>query len=156
MRFSRSTCAVVLALAAVGAACADDEEGATGSSEPAAGVAEEGGAQRSPATGEPITIGATAPTDSPVFSAPEVLEATAAAVEYMNNELDGIGGRPLELETCTTSSAIGTIVICSFVVASTPGSTWPIARFSFSNTASHVIRSPSISSSTTAPIPAPD
>ncbi|MCZ7526517.1 MAG: ABC transporter substrate-binding protein [Acidimicrobiia bacterium] len=54
------------------------------------------------ASGEPIVIGYVNQEDTPAGSFPEIREAAEAAVEYVNNELGGVGGRPLALEICTT------------------------------------------------------
>lgn len=66
-----------------------------------------------PPTGDPILIGVTAPTNSPIFDAAEMLETTAAAAEYVNNELGGIAGRPIELVACETSNTPESVLGCA-------------------------------------------
>jgi branched-chain amino acid transport system substrate-binding protein len=60
------------------------------------------------AEGEPIVIGLMNPEGDPAGSFPEVTVASEAAVDYINNELGGVGadfatgtpGRPIKLEVC--------------------------------------------------------
>ncbi len=60
------------------------------------------------AEGDPIVIGLMNPEGDPAGSFPEVTVASEAAIEYINNELGGVGadfatgtpGRPLKLEVC--------------------------------------------------------
>ena len=54
------------------------------------------------ATGDPITIGMINQENTPVGSFPELSLAVSAAVEFVNQELGGVGGRPLRLEVCNT------------------------------------------------------
>ena len=49
------------------------------------------------ATGEPIVVGIYTPADNPSFTAPELIDGAEAAVEYVNNQFGGIGGRPIQL-----------------------------------------------------------
>jgi branched-chain amino acid transport system substrate-binding protein len=52
------------------------------------------------ATGDPIRIGHINQEDVPFGSFPEVRMGAEAAVAFINAELGGIGGRPVELVTC--------------------------------------------------------
>lgn len=52
------------------------------------------------ATGEPIKIGIQNPEGDPNGSFPEYSAAALAAAEYINAELGGLGGRPIEIELC--------------------------------------------------------
>ena len=64
---------------------------------------EEEGGEEAPsgeATGEPILIGIQNPEGDPNGSFPEYSAAALAAAEYINTELGGLGGRPIELELC--------------------------------------------------------
>ncbi len=54
------------------------------------------------ATGEPIKIGMINQEDTPLGSFPELRLGAQAAVDWINAELGGVGGRPIELVTCTT------------------------------------------------------
>ncbi len=56
------------------------------------------------ATGEPLKIGLINQENTPAGSFPELSVAAQAAVDYSNNELDGFGGRPVDLVVCTTTS----------------------------------------------------
>ncbi len=55
-----------------------------------------------PASGEPILIGMVNQENTPAGSYPELSAAAQAAVEFVNQELGGVGGRPIELEVCNT------------------------------------------------------
>lgn len=54
------------------------------------------------ATGEPIRIGMINQENTPVGSYPELGQAAGAAIDFINEQLGGIDGRPLELEVCNT------------------------------------------------------
>lgn len=58
------------------------------------------------ATGEPIVIGHINQEDVPTGSFPEVRLGTEAAVDFINTELNGIDGRPIQLETCIADFTI--------------------------------------------------
>jgi branched-chain amino acid transport system substrate-binding protein len=81
--------AAVVAAALVLAACSggDDDASRRGSN---------------PATGPPIVVGFVNQEDAPVGSFPEVRRSAEAAVRYVNEELGGVDGRPIKLETCAT------------------------------------------------------
>jgi branched-chain amino acid transport system substrate-binding protein len=52
---------------------------------------------------DPVVIGLINQEDTPLGSFPEIRRAVEAGVEFVNAELGGVGGRPLELHTCVTS-----------------------------------------------------
>ncbi len=52
------------------------------------------------ATGEPIKVGFQNPEGDPAGSFPEYSEGARAAVAFINAELGGLGGRPIELDVC--------------------------------------------------------
>ncbi|MSO86929.1 MAG: hypothetical protein EXQ71_05355 [Acidimicrobiia bacterium] len=52
---------------------------------------------------EPIVIGMINQEDTPLGSYPEIRRAVEAGVEFVNTELGGVDGRPLELHSCVTS-----------------------------------------------------
>ena len=52
---------------------------------------------------EPIVIGIINQEDTPLGSYPEIRRAVEGGVAFVNEELGGIDGRPLELRTCITS-----------------------------------------------------
>jgi branched-chain amino acid transport system substrate-binding protein len=55
------------------------------------------------AAGPPVTIGFVNMEGSPAGSFPEATAGAQAAVDYVNDELGGVDGRPLRLETCATN-----------------------------------------------------
>ena len=55
------------------------------------------------ATAEPLVIGMINQENSPVGSFPEIRAAVEAAVAWINAELGGVNGRPIDLRTCITS-----------------------------------------------------
>jgi branched-chain amino acid transport system substrate-binding protein len=55
------------------------------------------------AEGEPIKIGMINQENEIFGDFPELRQAALAAVEWVNNELGGVGGRPLELLPCNTN-----------------------------------------------------
>lgn len=54
------------------------------------------------AKGSPIVFGLENIELNPAISYPELKEGAEAAVDYVNNNLGGIHGRPIELDTCAT------------------------------------------------------
>ncbi len=107
------TLVVTVGLALLAAACGQTSSGneaATGAASETSSSAtsspsasESGGAtEAKTASGEPIVIGMINQEDTPAGSFPEQREAEEAAVKYVNNELGGVGGRPLKLIVETT------------------------------------------------------
>ncbi|MCZ7528798.1 MAG: ABC transporter substrate-binding protein [Acidimicrobiia bacterium] len=96
--------AVLLVGSLVVAACGDDggSTEATGTTAgTSGGTTTTVGGNR--ASGDPILVGFVNLEESPVASFPEAREAALAAADYVNEELGGVGGRPLELVVCTTT-----------------------------------------------------
>jgi branched-chain amino acid transport system substrate-binding protein len=56
----------------------------------------------SKATGEPIVLGMINQENTPLGSYPELSSATRSAIAFVNEELGGVHGRPIELEVCNT------------------------------------------------------
>lgn len=54
------------------------------------------------ASGTPVVVGFINQENAAVGSFPEVRRDAEVAVRYVNEELKGVGGRPIQLETCTT------------------------------------------------------
>lgn len=54
------------------------------------------------ATGTPITIGMINQENTPAGSFPELSMAARAAADFVNDQLGGIDGHPIELEVCNT------------------------------------------------------
>jgi branched-chain amino acid transport system substrate-binding protein len=65
------------------------------------------------ATGEPITIGMINQENTPLGSFPELRLGVEAAIEFINEELGGVGGRPLELVTCITTFSVEQSQACA-------------------------------------------
>jgi branched-chain amino acid transport system substrate-binding protein len=64
------------------------------------------------ATGEPIVVGIYTPANNSSFTAPELIDGAEAAVDYVNDNLGGIGGRPIQLESCTTDYTAPGLTAC--------------------------------------------
>jgi branched-chain amino acid transport system substrate-binding protein len=54
------------------------------------------------ATGEPIVLGMVNQDNTPAGSFPELSGAVLAGVEWINEEMGGIDGRPIEVQVCNT------------------------------------------------------
>ena len=113
---------LLVAVVAVAAACSeaeDDGDNASGGTEgggsDAASVVDEFAgeewflgtvpdeAEAADPDAEPIVIGLINQEDTPLGSFPEIRAAAEGTVEFVNTELGGVGGRPLQLETCIVS-----------------------------------------------------
>jgi hypothetical protein len=55
------------------------------------------------ASGEPLVLGMVNQENTPVGSFPELSAAVQAAVDFVNENLGGVGGRPIEVELCNTN-----------------------------------------------------
>ncbi|AFR49416.1 ABC transporter substrate-binding protein [Gordonia sp. KTR9] len=101
-RGSRSAPVVAAAAAAVAltglAACSNDDSADSSSS--ASVAAPEGSFPGKAAAGDPVKIGLINNEGGQAISQPENREAAEAVVKYANENLGGIGGRPIELVTC--------------------------------------------------------
>lgn len=51
----------------------------------------------------PVKVGFIGINDGPIAALPELLQATETAVEFINTELGGVDGHPVELEPCSVS-----------------------------------------------------
>lgn len=96
-RRRRTLLAVVAAAALVAGACASDDERGEGD-----GERREAAAPKDEATGEPIVVGMINQEDAPAGSFPELREGAEAAVAYVNADLGGVDGHPIELRVCRT------------------------------------------------------
>jgi branched-chain amino acid transport system substrate-binding protein len=98
--------AALLALSLVAAACGDDDDDAgtddSDSTGQSAAEAEEVLGEPNPATGEPVKLGFITEGGSEAIGSQAALAETGAdiAVQYTNEYLGGIGGRPIELFVC--------------------------------------------------------
>lgn len=82
--------ACVLSVAACSSSSSDDSGSSNG------GSAADGGTQ---ATGEAVKVGVFDPSKGPAAQ-PGVMTGVNAAVDYINNQIGGIGGRPVEIVDC--------------------------------------------------------
>ncbi len=62
---------------------------------------------------EPIRIGMINQEDTPLGSFPELRRATEGTVDFINTELGGVGGRPIELTTCIVSFDVEASQACA-------------------------------------------
>lgn len=62
---------------------------------------------------EPIQIGMINQEDTPLGSFPELRRATEGTVDFINTELGGVGGRPIELTTCKVSFTVEQSQACA-------------------------------------------
>ena len=132
---------LVAVLALLGAtACSEPEPDATGTDGPTttvvegcspttllecartSSIADYVPAQATKATGEPIVLGMINQENTPAASFPELTKATRAAVAWVNDQLGGIDGRPIELEVCNTRFSAEGSTACGqqFVEAKVP------------------------------------
>lgn len=74
------------------------------------------------ATGEPIVLGMINQENTPVGSYPELSSAVEAAAAFVNDQLGGVGGRPIEVEVCNTEFSPEGSTACAqrFVDAGVP------------------------------------
>ena len=94
------TVTVVTALAVAG--CSSSSSSQAGGAAPSAtgGAASSGtGAPDPTPTGSPVKIGVIYTNDNPLGDSPEIANAAEAAQSYINAH-GGMGGRPLQVQTC--------------------------------------------------------
>ena len=98
---------VVLVLAlTVLAACSGGDGGSSGEGDPDSGL-----------TGEPILVGLINQEDTPVGSFPELRRGADSAVRHVNNDLGGVGGRPIRLDPCATKGTAESSQACATKLA---------------------------------------
>jgi ABC-type branched-subunit amino acid transport system substrate-binding protein len=102
-------CVLTLALATTAAGCGSESDSggtsssaATAAAAPSTAAASTTAAKQMP-TGEPVTIGLIAPTDSQVISFPGIVAADRAAVRTLNTN-GGLAGHPVKLLYCNDQS----------------------------------------------------
>jgi len=78
--------------------------------------------QETKATGETLVIGMINQENTPVGSFPELSQSVQAAMDFINNQLGGVDGRPLQLEVCNTKFSAEGSTSCAqqFVAESVP------------------------------------
>ena len=103
----RPVLVVVLVLAlTVLAACSSGDGGSSGEGDPDSGL-----------TGEPIMVGLINQEDTPVGSFPELRRGAESAVRHVNNDLGGVGGRPIRLDPCATKGTAESSQACATKLA---------------------------------------
>ena len=103
----RPVLVVVLVLAlTVLAACSGGDGGSSGEGDPDSGL-----------TGEPIMVGLINQEDTPVGSFPELRRGAESAVRHVNNDLGGVGGRPIRLDPCATKGTAESSQACATKLA---------------------------------------
>ena len=133
-------CTLIAVLAIVGASCSEPEDTSTGDTGDTAAESVECSAEQLEqcaressiadlvpdepvaADGEPFRIGMVNQENTPAGSFPELSQAVQAAIEYVNAELGGLDGRPLEIEVCNTEFSAEGSTACGqrFVEADMP------------------------------------
>ena len=115
--------AVLTGLALLAAGCSESASDGTASSttKPAAAAACEADllacartttvadlvpATATKATGTPIVLGMINQENTPAGSFPELSQADQAAVAFVNEQLGGVGGHPIELQVCNTKFSV--------------------------------------------------
>jgi branched-chain amino acid transport system substrate-binding protein len=64
-------------------------------------------------SGEPVVVGFVNLEGAPVGSIPELRVGAEAALQYINAELNGLGGRPLEFDVCITNGSPESSTACA-------------------------------------------
>ncbi|MCZ7528744.1 MAG: ABC transporter substrate-binding protein [Acidimicrobiia bacterium] len=97
---------VLVLVTLVAAGCGDDSDDsddgapAPSTTEGAGATTTTGGNQ---ASGDPVVVGVINMENAPTGSFPEIREGMQAAADYLNAELGGVTGHPIQLESCTTN-----------------------------------------------------
>jgi branched-chain amino acid transport system substrate-binding protein len=104
---------VVLSALTSGAGCGDDSSDSADDSATTAEAADQSGTTAPQPTGEPIVLAMANMEGSPGGSFPDSRLGAEAAVSYVNEELGGVHGRPLQLETCITRGSPETSASCA-------------------------------------------
>jgi len=109
--------ALLLSLTLLAAACGDDDESTTSSdtSSDSSSTSDSGGESDASTESEgpaPLRVGLIA-QDEELLAFPEVRAAAEAFVSYFNDELDGAGGHPIELDICGAGDAPESHVACA-------------------------------------------
>jgi branched-chain amino acid transport system substrate-binding protein len=95
--------AALVALVAV-AACGDDDSSGDGEPAPDGEETADLLGPEDTASGDPVEIGLVSDGATDAFDNTDELRAGEATVEYWNTHRGGIGGRPLEIVTCSTGA----------------------------------------------------
>lgn len=88
-------------------ACSNSSPDSAGSSGPTVALSD------NKATGTPIKVGYVSPEGGPMGQLPEPRAAAEAAVQYVNQNLGGVSGHPLQLVVCTQKEDPATARNCA-------------------------------------------
>ena len=115
-RIAAALVAAVLLLAAAACSSDDDDAGGNGGNGGEAGTgdatAEDVLGTPNPASGEPVKVGFISDGRTPVLDNTQMVPAAEATVQYINEYLGGIAGRPIELVSCETEGDPGKATDC--------------------------------------------
>jgi branched-chain amino acid transport system substrate-binding protein len=114
-RRARRAAAVAVAtalLAAAGCGGDDDTASASGSGD-GGGNADEALGPSAPASGDPVKVGFISDGANPSTDMQIELDVADATVQYLNEHRSGIGGRPIELVTCSAEADPSRTVDCA-------------------------------------------
>lgn len=108
---------VLLVLALLAAACTEDDDSGDGGSGSDDSSVEEASVELDcegpEATGDPVPVGFAWPEGGQALNQPDVGAAARATVEYVNDCLGGIGGRPVELVECPEGEDAASVAACA-------------------------------------------
>jgi branched-chain amino acid transport system substrate-binding protein len=104
--------AALACLAAGTASCSSSSGGSAVSGHPAEGTTAASSTGHR-ATGTPIKVGYINLQGGSAVSVPEFTEGADAAVTYINSELNGFGGHPVQLVKCYTDSSPASTTTCA-------------------------------------------
>jgi len=103
-----------VALTVLAGACSSGDDDDTSSASSPTTAAEDTTAMTladNPATGEPITIGFIN-NEGGAFSVPELRVGNEVAADYINKNLGGVNGRPIDVERCATDGTPESAIDC--------------------------------------------
>ena len=109
----------VLVLSACGSDDDEPEAGGTDETDEESGGSDDGGdaaailGEENPATGEPVKVGVITDGRTPSIDNSIHTRAARATIEYVNQHLGGIGGRPIEPVVCESQGDPGKATECA-------------------------------------------
>lgn len=107
-----ATVALLFAACTDDSASSDDDSGATDDSGASPSSADLLGSE-DPASGEPVKVGILSDGATDAFDNTDELRAGEATAEYLNDYAGGIGGRPIEMVTCSIGADPGGAADCA-------------------------------------------
>ena len=104
--------AVLIAATLAIAACGDDSQDATAGADAVPPASDTTAPAGPPVSGEPVVIGFVN-SEGGAFSVPEMRVGSEVAESVVNEQLGGIGGRPLEIVRCATDGSPESSIDCA-------------------------------------------